>query len=99
MVSVWIGISTVAVVAIVSGCDGKCSGTYNCPEISNTAQTSISVPSSLSAPLVSVTTTGPCTTNFTAGDNEGPVGVTRVVPPALARSAACLPMEATSRQR
>jgi hypothetical protein len=76
MVSVWMGVSTVAVVAMMSGCEGKCSGTYNCPEISNTAQTSISVPSSLSGQLVSVTTTGPCTTNFTTGDSEGSVGVT-----------------------
>jgi hypothetical protein len=64
------------VVATLSGCNGKCSGTFNCPAISSTVETWLAVPSSLGAPLASVTTTGPCTTNFTTGDNEGPVLVT-----------------------
>jgi hypothetical protein len=65
-----------AVVATLSACNGKCAGTFNCPAISSTVETWVSVPSSLGAPLVSVTTTGPCTTSFTTGDNEGPVLVT-----------------------
>ncbi len=68
----WWGVLAATVVPMVSGC-GKCWGTYNCPEVVTVATTQISVPSSLNAPLTSVTTTGRCTTNFTTGDSEGPV--------------------------
>lgn len=74
MASMWMAVLVAAVVATLSACNGKCAGTFNCPAISSTAETWVSFPSG--APLVSVTTTGPCTTNFTTGDNEGPVLVT-----------------------
>jgi hypothetical protein len=52
-------------VVAITGCDGKCSGTYNCPAgipygtLSGT---------DLPAPLVEVSADSPCTAALTAGD-------------------------------
>jgi hypothetical protein len=72
MVNVWISLLGATVLATVSGCN-PCFGSSNCPNMGSSF--SVSVPSSLPSPLVSVTTTGPCKTSFSTGDSEGPVTV------------------------
>jgi len=49
-------------------CKDECSGVYHCPNMSVDSQ--ILVPDGLSSPLVSLTATPPCRTNFLPGDHE-----------------------------
>ena len=51
--------------AVVTGCDGKCSGTYNCP--ADSPSTSFSV-MGLGSALVAVSAASPCSATLQGGD-------------------------------
>lgn len=58
-------IGLVGVGGIVAGCDGKCSGTFNCP---NDAPFTTLSASDLPSPMVEVSAESPCTATLVAGD-------------------------------
>jgi hypothetical protein len=64
--SLMIGLLTGGV-AIVTGCDGKCSGTYNCPAgIPYDSLSTTNLPSA----LVDVSADAPCTATLVGGDGS-----------------------------
>lgn len=68
-----IGILVVSLAAVLLAgalvsCQDECSGRYVCPAIFEESQ--VLVPEGISSPLVSLTATPPCETNFVPGDLE-----------------------------
>lgn len=65
LVACW---ATVVLASASASCKDECSGRYACPAIFEESQ--ILVPEGLSSPLISLTATPPCETNFVSGDHE-----------------------------
>lgn len=64
-------VSSLVAVVLASAsvsCKDECSGRYACPVIFEESQ--VLVPEGLSSPLVSLTATPPCETNYVPGDHE-----------------------------
>jgi hypothetical protein len=63
-----VSLAAVVLAGVSVSCQDECSGRYVCPAIFEESQ--ILVPEGTSSPLVSLTATPPCETNFVPGDLE-----------------------------